>query len=79
MLDRILKNEINGAHHMVLADTIHPADALFYSHRVPGDVVVDHHVAKLKIQALAACIGGNENARLPGKAILGLFALIHIH
>ena len=34
-------------HHMVLPDTVHPADALFDPHRVPRHVEVDDDVAEL--------------------------------
>ena len=57
-----------------LADAVHPADALLQPHRVPGDVIVDDHMAELQIQTFTAGIGGNQKARRTGKRSPGLRA-----
>ena len=44
------------------ADAVDAADPLFELHRVPGNVVVDHHVAELQVQALAAGVGRHQEA-----------------
>ena len=36
---------------MRLADTIHTAYALFESHRIPGDIIIDDYMAELKAKA----------------------------
>ena len=52
VLHRILKHEVDGTHHMALADTVHAAKPLDDTYRVPVDVVVDEVVAVLKVLAL---------------------------
>ena len=79
VLDRILEDEIDRADDVGLPDTIHPADPLFEAHRVPGDIVVDHHVAELEVQTLPAGIGGDEDAGILGECLLDSLALFHVH
>ena len=56
MFDGVFENEVDGAHHVALADTVHPANALFDAHRVPRHVEIDDHVAELQVQAFPTCI-----------------------
>ena len=43
---------------------MNPADALFDFHGIPGQVIVDHLVAKLKVASLAADFRGEQNIGL---------------
>ncbi|MBT9156885.1 MAG: hypothetical protein DDT37_01876 [Firmicutes bacterium] len=62
MFDRILKDEVDRADGVRLPDAINPANSLLEPHRVPGDVVVDHHMTELEVQALPAGVSGDKNA-----------------
>ena len=79
VLDRVLEDEVDRADDVGLADAIHPADALFEPHRVPGDVVVDHHMAELEVQAFPAGVGGDQDAGILGEGFLDPLALFHVH
>ena len=73
------KKEIDGAHHGLLPDAIHAANALLDAHGIPGDVEIDDDVAELEVQAFAAGIGGNQDAHLLGERHLHLLTLVHAH
>ena len=73
------KQEIDGADHRLLANTIHAANTLLDPHGIPRDVEINNDVAKLKIQAFATGIGGNENADFLGECLLHLLAFVHAH
>ena len=79
VLHRAVKDEVDSSHNVILTDTIHTTDTLFKPHRVPGDVVVDYHMAELKVQAFAACICRNQNARVLCERFLDTFTFIHVH
>ncbi|OQC20572.1 MAG: hypothetical protein BWX71_02539 [Deltaproteobacteria bacterium ADurb.Bin072] len=79
MLDRAFEDEVDRTNCVSLADTIHPADPLFEAHRVPGDVVVDHHVAELEVQTFPAGVGGNENTDILGECLLDSLTFFHVH
>ena len=79
VLHRVFENEVDGPHHMALADTVHAANALFDAHRVPRHVEVDDHVAKLKVQALAASVGRDQNPNVLREDLLRLGAGIQVH
>src|ERR1035438_627408 len=49
VFNRILEYEIEGAHRMLLADAVHAPNALLYTHGIPWNVEIDHHVGKLQI------------------------------
>jgi hypothetical protein len=49
------------AAYLELADAVDPAEALFESVRVPGQVVVDHQVRPLEVEALTGGVGGNQD------------------
>ena len=50
--------------HLGLADTMDTAKALLQPVRVPRQVVVDHQVCALEIDALAGSIGGQQDLHL---------------
>ena len=61
---------INGAFHIEiddhdclcgLADAVDAANSLFHPHWVPGQVIVDHDAAELKIDAFCRHLGTQEN------------------
>ncbi|MNR48408.1 hypothetical protein D3C85_1676460 [compost metagenome] len=56
VFDRIFQYEVDGAHHMVLTDTVDAANTLFNPHRVPRQIEVDDDVAELQVQTFAAGI-----------------------
>ena len=45
----------------LLAVAVEPADPLLDAHRVPRQVVVDHHVDELEVEALARDLGADED------------------
>jgi hypothetical protein len=53
-----------NAHFVFLSDAVNPADALFDLHGVPGQVIVDHLVAKLQVASLTADFRGDQNIGL---------------
>ena len=44
-----------------LADAVYAAKALFDFAGVPGQVVIDHQVGALQIDAVACCVIGHQN------------------
>ena len=78
-LDGVFQGEVESPHHVGLADAINPTDALLQLHRIPGQVVVDDHVAELQVQALAAGIGGDQDLGLVGERPLCALALLQVH
>ena len=77
-LNGVLQREVQGAHDMVLPDPVHPADALLELHWIPGQVVIDDHVAELEIESLPAGIGRDQHLGLGRERPLHLAALVHI-
>ena len=47
-----------------LADAVDAAEALFQAVRVPGQVVVDHQVGALQVDAFAGGVGGQQHLHL---------------
>src|SRR5262249_19138122 len=62
VFDRPPVDEVIDLNHLVLAVAVDSADALLDPHRVPGQVVVDADMAKLKIDAFAAGLRRNQEA-----------------
>jgi hypothetical protein len=79
MFNRVLEHEVDRSDGMRLADTIHSSNPLFKPHGIPGNVVVDHHVAELQVQPFSAGVRRNEDASLAGKCFLNPLALVHVH
>jgi hypothetical protein len=57
-----------------LADAVDAPEALFQPVRVPGQVVVDHQVGALEVDAFAGGIGGeqHQHLRVVPEGLLGL-------
>jgi hypothetical protein len=65
-LDRILIGEVDDTDDRVsLADAVDAADPLLDLHRVPRQVEVDHHAARLEVQALGRGVGADQEADRP--------------
>ena len=79
VLDRIPDHEVDGPHGVGLADAVDAADPLLQLHRIPGNVVVDHHVAELQVQTFAAGVGRHQEAGRAGERLLRLRALLQSH
>ena len=62
-----------------LADPVDAAHALLEPVRVPRDVVVDHQVAELEVDALAGRLGGDHDLRLLAEVALLLDPLAQLH
>ena len=63
---------------MLLSDAIYPSNALLELHRVPRQVVIDHHMAELEVEALAARVGRDQHLRLACERILNFASLVHV-
>ena len=79
VLHRVPHHEVDRADRVFLADTVDAADPLFELHRIPGNVVVDHHVAELQVQPLAAGVGRHQKAGRAGERTLHVRALVQSH
>ena len=62
----VVGDEVPQAADLVLADAVDPAEALLDPVRVPRQVVVDHQVRDLEVQALAGGVGGEQDLDSPG-------------
>ena len=69
-LHAVLEDEVERLHRVLLADAVHTTDPLFDPHRVPRQVVVDHDVGELEVQALATGVRRDQDAGLLGEALL---------
>src|SRR5690606_14615964 len=49
-----------------LAKPVESADTLFHLHRVPRKVVIDQHIAKLKVKALRTDLAEQKDVELTG-------------
>ena len=58
---RVLGDEVPQVADFGLADAVDAAEALFQAVRVPGQVVVDHQVGALQVDAFAGGVGGDED------------------
>ena len=59
-----LGNQIPQMAHLGLADAMDTAKALFDPVRIPGQVVVDHQVGALKVNAFAGGVRGHKHLHL---------------
>ena len=57
----LLVEEVDHHHVELLAVAVAPPDALLDALRVPGQVVVDHQIAELQVDALGRGLGGDED------------------
>ena len=74
----VFGDEVPEVADLGLADAVDAAETLFEAIGVPGEVVVDHQVAALEVDAFAGGVGGDEDFDLfvLGEGILGLAALL---
>ena len=64
-LARLAGDEVPQMADLRLADAVDAAKALFQAVGVPGQVVVDHQVGALQVDALAGGVRGDEHAHVP--------------
>ena len=57
----LLVEEVDHHHVELLTVAVAAADALLDALGVPGQVVVDHQIAELQVDALGGGLGGNQN------------------
>ena len=62
-----------------LADAVDAARALLQARRVPGQVIVNHEAAKLKIDAFARRLCGDANLFRGAEFLLSSLSLVEIH
>ena len=60
-LARVARDEVPEPADLLLADAVDAAEALLDPVRVPGQVVVDHQVRGLQVEALARGVGGEQD------------------
>ena len=58
---RIGRNEIQDQTVLLLAVTVDAAHALFKPDKIPGNIVIDHQPAELKVDAFAGGFGGDKH------------------
>ncbi len=75
----VFQHEVDGTHHMGLANAVDAADSLLQAHRVPGHIEVDDHMAELQVQALTAGVGRDQHPYIAGECLLGAGARLQIH
>ena len=56
VLHGVFEHEVDGTHHVLLSDTVYPANALLDPHRVPRHVEVDDEMAELQVQTFTTGI-----------------------
>src|SRR5262249_5099480 len=62
LLDRAREAEGEYLDRVLLPDPVQAPNALLEPHRVPGDVEVEHAMAELEVQPLAADVGREQHA-----------------
>src|SRR5258706_14025036 len=60
-LARLLGDKIPEVANLGLSNAMNAAKSLFEAVGVPGEVVIDHQVRALEVDALTGCIGGDQN------------------
>ncbi len=72
-------NQVVDVDLVALTVTVDAAHPLLQPSGVPGQIVVEHQVAELQIDALAGSLGGHHHLFLVMKDSLGLVALLGRH
>ena len=74
----LLGDQVPEVADLGLADAVDAAEALFQAVGVPGQVVVDHEVGALEVDALAGGVGGEQDldGDVVEEALLGLAAVL---
>ena len=62
-LNRILSHQIINLNRIVLAETMHAADALLDGHGIPRQIIVEQDVSHVQIDSLSAGGGADEELR----------------
>ena len=78
-LARVLGHQVEDEHLTGLAVAVDAAHPLLQPVRVPGDVVVDHQVAELQVDALAGRLGGDQHLGLVLEDALGRDPVLQTH
>jgi len=80
-LARLQRHEVPQVAHLGLADAVDAAEALLQPVRVPGQVVVDHQVRPLQVQAFAGGVGRQQDLHslILREGILHLASLLAPH
>ena len=55
------RHQVPQVAHLALANAVDTAKALLHTVGVPGQVVIDHEVGVLQVDALARCVGGQQH------------------
>src|SRR5205814_1503304 len=76
---RRASNEVEGMNVPLLADTVDTAEPLLQPSRVPGQIVIDHHTAELKVDAFAGGLGRHANLFFGAELLLGTLTLVRVH
>ena len=79
ILHCVLNQHVEDQHIVFLADAVQAADALLQAHGIPGQVVVDHDVAELQVDALATGVGGYQELGMSTEGLAGGDPLLHLH
>ena len=77
----VLDPKIEDADSVLLADTVHSADSLLDSHRIPRQVVIDEDVAELEVASFASRFSAYEDlrARKASKPLYGAILFVGLH
>jgi len=75
----ICRDKVEGVDIAILANAMDAPETLFQPRRVPGHVIVDHQVAKLKVDAFAGGLGRYTNLRASPEYFLSPLAFVRIH
>jgi hypothetical protein len=76
---RIGSDEIENIYIAVLANTMNPSKPLFQARGISRHVVVDHQMAKLKVDAFASGFSRNTDLGLCTEKLLRPFTFVRIH
>ena len=72
-------DEVERIHVTRLPDAVDAAQPLLEAGRVPGQVVVDHQVAELEVDAFAGRLRRHANLTAGPEVLLRLFAIARVH
>ena len=80
-LARVLGDQVPEVADFGLADAVNAAEPLFQAVGIPGQVVVDHQVRALEVDAFAGGVGGDQDFDflVLGEGFLGLAAFLAAH
>ena len=80
-LPGFIRDQVPEVTHFGLADAVNPAEPLLQSVGVPGQIVVDHQVGALQVDAFAGRIRGEQHlhVRVVAEGLLGLESIFAAH